>query len=79
MDQHEWVVERVVDYRLPTRNWRTWEFRVHWEGFSYDEDSWLPWPEVRNLEALDTYLDAHPELAAFDRRLRSMRDAPAAD
>lgn len=65
VDNEEFEVEAIVDHRLlpgrgPRR--RRLEFRVHWRGYEAEEDTWLPFAEVRDLAALDVYALEHPEL-----------------
>jgi hypothetical protein len=31
------------------------EFRVSWKGYSPRFDSWEPWSELKDCEAVDTY------------------------
>jgi hypothetical protein len=64
VDQDEWEVEEIVDHRGPKhgRPKSKLEFRVRWKGFEPEEDTWLPYAEVRELQALDAYTANHPEL-----------------
>ena len=55
----EQEVEAIIDHQRRGRGYR---FLVHWKGFPSSHDSWLPGSECRDLAALDTYLDANPEL-----------------
>jgi hypothetical protein len=62
-DVREFVVDRIIDHSCPTRNKRTWDFRVRWVGYpDPSDDRWLPWESVRPLAALDAYAREHPEL-----------------
>ena len=59
----EWRVEMIVDHRMPSKGKKsTYQFRVRWKDFDEKDDSWLPYSEVKDLEALDAYLVMHPEL-----------------
>ncbi|KPA73067.1 hypothetical protein ABB37_10147 [Leptomonas pyrrhocoris] len=60
VDNDEWKVEQIVDHKGLTK--KAVRFRVRWEGFEPTDDTWLPYSECRDLEALDVYLAAHPEL-----------------
>lgn len=64
VDKDEWVVETILDHRGPQsgRPKTKLEFKVRWKGFEPEDDSWLPYSEVRDLEALDVYSSHHPEL-----------------
>eukprot|EP00762_Andalucia_godoyi_P003229 ANDGO_01040.mRNA.1 Retrovirus-related Pol polyprotein from transposon 17.6 len=67
IDKDEWLVEAIVGHQAPAKSNRKkskkdWKFRVRWEGFGPDEDSWLGYSEVRDLKALDEYLTAHPAI-----------------
>ena len=65
-DSNEWIVETIVDHRLRANCRKqiktNFEFLVRWEGFSPDDDEWLPYNAVCHLEALDAYHGMHPEL-----------------
>ena len=63
-DNDEWLVEAIIDHRGPRngRPKRALEFRVRWQGFGANADTWLPYAEVAELEALDDYAARHPEL-----------------
>jgi hypothetical protein len=61
-DQEEYSVESIVDHAGSLKNKRQMRFRIRWSGYDADEDSWLPFSSVRKLEALDNYVQAHPEL-----------------
>jgi hypothetical protein len=57
VDAEEWEVECIVDHRGKTK--RNAEFRIRWKGYGPNDDSWLPWKEARDLEAMDVYLKSH--------------------
>ena len=44
------------------RKVKNWKFRVRWSRYEQDEDSWLNWNAVKDLAALDKYIQEHPEL-----------------
>eukprot|EP00762_Andalucia_godoyi_P006033 ANDGO_00041.mRNA.1 hypothetical protein ABB37_10147 len=60
VDSDEYVVESIVEHRGKSK--RDFEFRVRWSGYNADDDSWLPYSEVRELEALETYLSDRPSI-----------------
>jgi hypothetical protein len=60
-DHDEYVVEAIVDHKAARRK-SDMEFKVRWRGYDPSYDLWLPYAEVRDLEALDAYLSDHPEL-----------------
>ena len=62
VDKDEYFVEAIVDHRGNPRRKATLEFRVRWRGYVEADDTWLLHREVKDLEALDTYLAKHPEL-----------------
>ena len=61
-DQHEFVVESILDHRGDPRRKSSLEFLVHWAGYSSEEDTWEPWKNVRDVAAMDVYSEKHPEL-----------------
>ncbi len=63
-DNDEYSVESIVGHR-PDSGIRTknqLEFRVRWRGYEPEEDSWLPWTDVKELAALDEYVGHHENL-----------------
>jgi len=64
-DQGEFIVEEIVDAITDSMLPKTqWSFRVRWQGYDERFDEWLDWSELRNVEALHTYLRKH-NLARF--------------
>jgi hypothetical protein len=61
-DRDQYFVEAIVDHRGDPRRKSTLEFRVRWQGFGEEEDTWLLHRYVKDLEALTPYLLDHPEL-----------------
>ncbi len=60
-DDDTYAVESIVDHQLgKTKSKHT--FKVRWDGYSSAHDSWLPYSGVKDLQALDAYLQAHQEL-----------------
>ncbi|KAG9394802.1 Chromo (CHRromatin Organization MOdifier) domain [Carpediemonas membranifera] len=60
LDDDTFEVEAITGHRGgPTKS--SLEFLVAWDGYP-GADEWLPYREVRDLEALDIYAEAHPEL-----------------
>jgi hypothetical protein len=64
VDRDEWFVEQVISHRYENRPKSQMEFRVRWLGYTSDFDSWLPWNQVRKLEALQRYVESKPKLRA---------------
>ena len=48
-----------------------WKFLVRWAGYEQDENSWLNWNTVKDLAALDTYCQYHPELNGVEDYARN--------
>lgn len=55
-DRDEFVVESITDHTGNPKKKSSLLFRVHFVDYPEAEDSWLPWKEVNELEALDVYL-----------------------
>jgi hypothetical protein len=61
-DKDEFIVEMIVDHRGSIKKRSKMEFRIRWQGFDESEDTWLLWREVKDLVALDIYIQDHAEL-----------------
>jgi len=63
-DRDEFIVESIIDYRHRgnIKRRKELEFRVRWLGYAPEEDTWLPYKEVKDLEALDVFIAANPDL-----------------
>jgi hypothetical protein len=61
-DKDEFVVESIIAHRKASRSKKAYEFRVRWQGYEIDDDTWLPYRNVKDLAALDTYFIEHQEL-----------------
>jgi hypothetical protein len=59
-DRDEYLVDAIVDHVGKSK--RDLEFRVRWTGLDASEDTWLRYRDVKDLAALDTYSQAHPDL-----------------
>lgn len=67
MDDDEFEVEKIVDHTGTPKARRDMDFQVRWKGYGPDEDTWLPYAEVRELKALDDYIELHTELSQLKR------------
>jgi len=59
-DHDEYLVSHIVDHTGNSK--RTYQFRVRWAGYGPEEDTWLPYKVVKNLEELDRYKQLYPEI-----------------
>ncbi len=71
-DKQEYLVHSLVAHRLVSdiagkNNKTSYEFKVRWLGYTALDDTWLPWKEVRDLEAMDIYLRNNKDLAKLIR------------
>jgi len=55
-------VESIVDHEVEGKDAKKWKFRVRWLRYEPEDDTWLKWSAVKDLEALDTYSQANPHL-----------------
>jgi hypothetical protein len=62
----DWLIDRIVGERFSRRRKgfrrRTKQFRVRFLGYGPKDDEWLSWREVRQAEALDTWLTGNAPL-----------------
>ena len=61
-DSDSFLVDSVVDHEGDPTRLSSLFFRIRWKGYDETEDSWLPFHNVNELEALDIYLRKYPEL-----------------
>jgi hypothetical protein len=61
LDIDEHLVHDIVDHK-GSKKQKNLKFRVRWEGYEPDDDTWEPWAEVKHLERMDSYLADHPEI-----------------
>ena len=50
-----------MDHRGSLSQKKNLEFKVHWKGYAPNEDSWVPYSELRDSGALHHYLLAKQE------------------
>jgi hypothetical protein len=76
-DQGEFIVEEIVDAITdPTLPKTQWSFRVRWQGYGESFDEWLDWSELRNVEALHTYLRKHNLARFIPKSGQKLEDRP---
>jgi hypothetical protein len=66
-DNEEYVVDAILDHRVSDggsiKKRSSLEFLVAWLGYSEDYHSWEPYAHVKDLIALQDYVEATPALA----------------
>ena len=64
-DVDEFIVKEIVTHRYKQgkpKSKGNLEFLVSWEGYDPAYDSWEPYVNLKNVQAMDVYSRAHPEL-----------------
>jgi len=63
----EYLVEKIIKHKFQgrSRSLQTIRFLIRWEGWGSEHDRWMPYADVCELEALDVYLEDHPELRSI--------------
>jgi len=65
-DKDLYLVEKIVAHKGKVSKKQQMEFRVRWLGYPDPaDDTWLPWREVRMLEALAEYVNGNPKLSSL--------------
>jgi hypothetical protein len=66
VDMDEFYVEKIVYVEKNGKNKKKWRFKIRWLGYEPDDDTWLGWDAVKNLQALDEFVEQSddPELKA---------------
>jgi len=59
--QDTYAIGHVYDHQGPEFSRTKMKFRVHWQGYSAEEDTWTEYKHLRDSAALHTYLLARPE------------------
>jgi len=57
----DFVIEKIIDHVLLGAD--DCDFRVRWEGYTEEDDLWIPWKELKDTAPMTVYLQKHPELA----------------
>jgi len=60
----EYEVEKIInhDFMKKRKTLDNIRFKIRWSGWGPEHDTWAPYKDVSELEALDHYLDDHPQL-----------------
>jgi hypothetical protein len=58
--QDRFFIDKILEHNDMLQNRRDLKFKVHWTGYEADEDSWVPYSELRDTGALHKYLLAQP-------------------
>ena len=66
-DKDEFLVEEIIEHRGSGKSGNPLQFRVRWKGYGPEEDSWLNYRDVSQLEALDRYEKRFPDLLKYQR------------
>ena len=62
VDLDEFYVEKIISHVELGKDPKKWRCRVRWQGYEPENDTWLEWPAVKDLVALDEYGKEPPEL-----------------
>jgi hypothetical protein len=77
--QDRFFIDRILDHNGKLNNRRELMFKVHSTGYEADEDSWVPYSELRDTTALHQYLLAQ-NTGAFQKlippKFSSMASTP---
>ena len=74
IDRDELEVESIVGHTGSPKERKSMTFRVRWRGFQPEDDTWEPWSQVYNLQALDEYIATHPHLYSLKHNYTYKKD-----
>jgi hypothetical protein len=57
--QNEWDVEQILEMKGHFRLKKNLMFKVRWQGWTEDNDTWEPWSNLRNNEVLHQWMTTH--------------------
>ena len=52
-DSDEFIVEQIIEHHGSGKTGDPLQFKIRWEGYGPDEDTWLNYKDVKDLEALN--------------------------
>jgi hypothetical protein len=58
VDAAAWDVESIITHKGKMHQKGSLSFKVRWAGYGPEDDTWEPWKNLRNTEAMHTYLRA---------------------
>jgi hypothetical protein len=58
-DNQEYVIHEILAHRGNKKYKTSLEFKVRWEGYGPEHDTWEPWRNVRLVDKLHAYLYKH--------------------
>jgi transposase InsO family protein len=58
-DHHEFVVDSILEHTGDPKKKSELSFKVRWQGYTEEHDSWEPWKNLRLVEQLHDYLRSH--------------------
>ena len=58
-DNQEFVVESIVEHRGDKRRKSEMEFKIRWQGYNPEADTWGTWKDLRLVPKLHDYLREH--------------------
>ena len=69
-DEHVFYVDKIVDHKmgpLPSRYPKgpTLQFKVRWDGYTKQHDTWEPYSSLKHLDELKKYVQFNPKYLAF--------------
>jgi hypothetical protein len=70
-DQQAFDVERILAHQGEGTRKATYTFLVRWIGYTADDDTWLPWSELRNNIKLHEYLRQINKASWIPRQFRN--------
>ena len=54
-DKNEYLIDCIENHRGDERTKSKMDFLVQWKGYSHEENTWEPYHNLRDTEALDIY------------------------
>jgi hypothetical protein len=73
-NSQEFVIEEILEHEGDRERRSAMRFKVRWQGYGPESDSWEPYSELRDTEQLHTYLRTHRMKSLIPKKFRDQEN-----